>query len=59
MSNIINLKQARKKKAREEKEVQAADNRLKFGRAKAEKRKTSAEEAKQKKELVGHKLDKE
>lgn len=37
MSEIINFKQKRKAKEREEKEKKAAENRRKFGRTKAEK----------------------
>lgn len=37
MSEIVNLRQARKHKARAEKDRQAAENRAKFGRPKAEK----------------------
>jgi hypothetical protein len=37
MSDIINLRQARKAKARREKEAAAEQNRARFGRTKAEK----------------------
>jgi len=43
MSELINLNKARKAKARAEAKVQAAENRAKFGRTKAEK---AAEQAK-------------
>jgi len=36
MAEIVNLRKARKAKARAEKETQAAENRIKFGRSKAE-----------------------
>jgi hypothetical protein len=36
MAEIINLRQARKQKARAEKEARAAENRTSFGRTKAE-----------------------
>ena len=45
MAEIVNLRTARKAKARAEAERQAADNRVKFGRTKAEKQATSAEAA--------------
>jgi hypothetical protein len=43
MSEIVNLRQVRKKKLRAEKERQAEENRAKFGRTKAEKQRTAAE----------------
>ncbi|MEP2724415.1 DUF4169 family protein, partial [Roseibium sp.] len=36
-ADIVNLRQARKKKARSEREKQAAENRTTFGRSKADK----------------------
>lgn len=57
MSEIVNLRQAKKRRARAEKEAKAAANRVEFGRAKAERRKTSAERAKDKRDLDGKKLD--
>ena len=39
-ADIINLRQARKARARLEKEEKAQENRLQFGRSKAEKRQT-------------------
>lgn len=41
-ADIVNLRQFRKQKARSEKEKQAEQNRLSFGRTKAEKNLTSA-----------------
>ena len=41
-TDIINLRKARKAKARDEKEKQAAENRVRFGRTKAERNRTSA-----------------
>lgn len=35
-SNIVNLRKARKEKARADKDKQAAENRVRFGRPKAE-----------------------
>ncbi|WP_082114174.1 DUF4169 family protein [Kiloniella litopenaei] len=58
MSNVINLKQARKSKARKEKASKAADNRIEFGRTKAEKEISKTEKKRQTKILDDHKLDK-
>jgi len=41
MADIVNLKQFRKKQARSEKEKQAEQNRLTFGRTKIEKQQTT------------------
>jgi hypothetical protein len=57
MSEIVNLRQAKKRRARAEKDAKAAANRVAFGRTKAERRKTSAERAKDKRDLDGKKLD--
>lgn len=43
MAEPINLNKARKAKARQASKVQAAENRVQFGRTKAEKAKTAAE----------------
>lgn len=43
MADIINLNKHRKQKARAEAERLAADNRVRFGRSKAEKDKAAAE----------------
>ena len=56
-AEIINLKQARKNRARAEAEKQAEENRLKFGRSKAEKTLTAAEKELADKNLDGSKLD--
>lgn len=50
MGEIINLRRVRKQKARDRAEAEAAANRAKFGRTKAEK----AREAKETKRLSGH-----
>ena len=57
MSEIVNLRQARKHRARAEKEAKAAANRTEFGRAKAERKQTEAGRAKIRRELDGKKLD--
>ncbi|WP_416407108.1 DUF4169 family protein [Agrobacterium rosae] len=56
--DIVNLRQFRKQKARDEKEKQAEQNRLTFGRTKAEKNLTSALNDKAARELDQSKLDK-
>lgn len=54
MAEIINLRMARKHKARAEKEAQAEQNRIAFGRTKAEKQQTAAEKALADKRIDGH-----
>ncbi len=56
--DIVNLRQFRKQKARSEKEKQADQNRLTFGRTKAEKNLTSALNEKASRVLDQGKLDK-
>lgn len=57
MSEIINLRQAKKRRARAEKEAKAAANRTKFGRTKGARKKDDAERRKSESELDGKKLD--
>ncbi|MNL51958.1 hypothetical protein D3C87_1750980 [compost metagenome] len=57
MADIINLRNVRKQKARAERETQASQNRVLFGRTKAEKLKDAAEKAKAEKHIDGHKRD--
>lgn len=57
MADIINLRNVRKQKARAERETQASQNRVLFGRTKAEKLKDAAEKAKADKHIEGHKRD--
>jgi hypothetical protein len=57
MGDLVNLRQARKQKQREAHEADAAANRQKFGRTKAEKQKTGAERKLAEKSLDGHKRD--
>lgn len=52
MAEIINLRQVRKRKAREEKENAAAANRLKFGTSKAERRLQDAQKTLDEKKLA-------
>ena len=55
MADIINLRNARKQKARADKEVQATQNRVLFGQTKAEKLKRSAEKTLADKHIDAHK----
>jgi hypothetical protein len=55
MAEIINLRQARKQKARAEKEARADQNRVSFGRTKAEKELTKAEREKARRHIDSHK----
>jgi hypothetical protein len=57
MAEIINLRQARKQKARAEKEARANENRIAFGRTKAEKNLSQAEQDLAKSRLDSHKRD--
>ncbi|GAB4392848.1 MAG: DUF4169 family protein [Kiloniellaceae bacterium] len=57
MSEIINLRQAKKRRARAEKEAQAAANRTKFGRTKGARKKDEAGQARAERDLAGKKLD--
>lgn len=54
---IVNLRLARKRKARAQAEADAAVNRAAHGRAKAEKKATAAREALEARRLDGHRLD--
>lgn len=57
MSEIVNLKRHRKRLARDEKELQAQENRQRFGRSKAERAKADAEKSRDARQLDGHKRD--
>lgn len=57
MAEIVNLKRARKKKARAEKEKKAAANRVAFGRTREEKQKSDAERALEAARHLGHRRD--
>ena len=57
MAEIVNLRRARKDRARAEKEAGAAENRTRFGRDKAEKRKAQAERVRAGTTLDGKKLE--
>jgi hypothetical protein len=56
LSEIVNLRQARKQKNRELKQVEAAQKRALFGRSKAEKRLTESERALAKAQLDARRL---
>ena len=57
MAEIVNLRRARKGKARAEKDARAADNRVRFGRTKAEKRESEIESRRVERKLDGKKID--
>ena len=57
MGEIVNLRLARKRKAREEREVEAAANRALHGRTKAEKRADETSRGRREAILDGHQLD--
>ena len=57
MSEVINLNQKRKEKARTEKGKKASENRRKHGRTKEEKQKAKLEAERAEKLLQGHKRD--
>jgi hypothetical protein len=59
MGEIINLRQARKARARADKEAKAAENRIAFGRTKAERQKAKAQEELGKRRHEGHRLDRD
>ncbi|MEK7342785.1 MAG: DUF4169 family protein [Pseudomonadota bacterium] len=57
MSNVINLRQARKAKVRADKARAAEANRAKFGRTKAERTAQQAEEARREAVIEGARLE--
>lgn len=59
MAEIINLRTARKRRERSEKETVAANNRASFGRPKSEKKLTKAEQDLAAKHLDDHRRDDE
>ncbi|MCV9935906.1 DUF4169 family protein [Boseaceae bacterium BT-24-1] len=56
MAEIVNLRRARKARDRATAEAQAAQNRIEFGRTKAERTLTEAEKTLAKRRLEGHRL---
>ena len=57
MAEIVNLRRARKDKARAEKDAQAAGNRTRFGRTKVAKRGAEVERTRSETALDGKKLE--
>lgn len=56
MAEIVNLNRARKQKTRADREKQAAENRVKFGRSRDRKRAEAAVEEKAERDLSAHRL---
>lgn len=59
MADIVNLRRARKDKARREHENEAAANRRRFGRTKAEKAADKDGQARAERTLDGKRIDRE
>jgi hypothetical protein len=59
MAQIINLRQKRKEKARADKDVRAEQNRIAFGRTKAERTLTESRKELEAKRLDAHRRDDE
>ncbi len=57
MGEVVNLRQARKARARADKETTAEANRQKFGRTKGEKLKDAAEKSRAEKHVDAHKRE--
>jgi hypothetical protein len=57
MADIINLRRARKSKARTEREQAAAENRRRFGRTKADREREAAEAERAARAIEGHRRD--
>lgn len=57
MGEVINLRQARKARARAEKEAQAQENRARFGRTGAEKRRDADAAGREERRHEGHRID--
>lgn len=57
MAEIVNLRRAKKQKARAAKEREAASNRVRFGAAKSYQKVTLARSEKERSDLEGKKLD--
>lgn len=57
MGEVVNLRQARKAKARDAAAQTAQENRAKFGQTKAQKSRVSHEQSQAEKALDGHKRD--
>lgn len=59
MGDVINLREARKRRERADKDRQAAENRVRFGRTKAEKTQVRREEERRLHDLDGKRRDDE
>jgi hypothetical protein len=59
MADIVNLRRARKDKARAEKAAEAAGNRARFGTSKAERNRHAAEETLAARALDGRRLERD
>ena len=57
MAEIVNLNRARKARQRAEAERQAAENRVRFGRTKADKRREAQEKLRADQDLEGKKVE--
>ena len=57
MTEIVNLRQARKRKSREDREHEAAANRARFGRGKADRKLAKGQADLEAAKLAGHRLD--
>lgn len=57
MAEVVNLRRARKERAKREKEAQAQENRLAFGRTKAERELTDAQKRLEAAQLDAHKRE--
>ena len=55
--NVVNLRQVRKQRARAAKAARADENRRKFGRSKAEKRRDAGATDRANRHVDGHKLE--
>jgi Domain of unknown function (DUF4169) len=54
---VVNLNRFRKAKKRDEDDRRAAENRVAFGRSKAERRRVETQEERRRRELEGKRLD--
>ena len=57
MGDLVNLRQARKRREREQKAAAAAENRAAFGMTRAERRKAEAEQTIADRRLDSHRLE--
>ena len=58
MTDVVNLKRARKNKARDDRRAKADENAVRFGRTKAQKDRESAEAERTRRDLDGHEREK-